>query len=59
MRPNQFPQATPDFNRIRCNATRIAQQTAVPVIAVIKSNAYGLGSRRVVHALRDVVDGFY
>lgn len=44
---------------MRDNAIRIARDTHVPVIAVIKAQAYGLGSREVVQALRDVVDSFY
>lgn len=59
MRPGQFPDAQIDLNRVRDNAQRIARQTNVPVIAVIKAQAYGLGAREVVRSLVDVVDGFY
>jgi len=59
VRPSQFPQAKIDFDRIRANAQGIAHECGVPVIAVIKANAYGLGAREVVGVLRDVVDGFY
>jgi alanine racemase len=56
---SQFPHVSIDFSRVRDNALRIAHQTRVPVIAVIKADAYGLGARQVVNALRDVVAGFY
>lgn len=59
MAADQFPLISIDFDRVRENATRIARETRVPVIAVIKAQAYGLGSREVVTVLRDVVDQFY
>ena len=49
------PAISIDFERIRTNAQRIAQQT---VLAVIKANAYGLGAAAVADALKDVVAGF-
>ncbi len=48
-----------DTERIRANTKRIARDTGVPIIAVVKANAYGLGARRVVEAIHDLVDGFY
>ena len=55
------PTLTVDLSRIRGNATAIAKRTGVPVIAVVKANAYGLGAARVARALADVpaVEGFY
>jgi alanine racemase len=48
-----------DLARVRENVIRIARQTGVPVIAVIKSDAYGLGAGEVVGAIGDLVSGFY
>ncbi|MBC8106628.1 MAG: alanine racemase [Anaerolineae bacterium] len=59
MRPSQFPEAQIDLNRVRANAQRIIHQTKVPVIAVIKAQAYGLGARDVTMALSELVDSFY
>ncbi len=48
-----------DLDRVRENARSIRARTGVPVIAVVKADAYGLGAVRVMKALTDVVDGFY
>ena len=48
-----------DYSRIRVNAERIAQESGVPLIAVVKANAYGLGASRVAAAIGDLVRGFY
>src|SRR5436309_3339629 len=50
-----------DLARVRSAAQWIAQRTGVPVIAVIKADAYGLGAREVIGALHEVpsVAGFY
>src|SRR5262245_61553502 len=50
-----------DLSRVRDAAQAIAHRTEVPVIAVIKADAYGLGAREVANALREVngVAGFY
>jgi alanine racemase len=48
-----------DLRRIRRNAEDVARRTAVPVLAVVKADAYGLGAARVAPAIRDVVDGYY
>lgn len=50
-----------DLSRVRDAAQAIAARTEVPVIAVIKADAYGLGAREVANALREVngVAGFY
>jgi alanine racemase len=47
-----------DFNRVRSNAEQVRTLTGVPVLAVIKSDAYGLGARGVAEAISGVVDGF-
>src|SRR3978361_443836 len=48
-----------DLARIRQNCQQIASQTKVPVIAVVKADAYGLGASQVARAIADLVDGFY
>src|SRR4051794_37376426 len=57
----QRPTVRIDLARVRNAAQAIAHRTGVPVIAVMKADAYGLGAREVVEALRDVpnVAGFY
>src|SRR5436309_1198844 len=47
-----------DLDRIGRNVEAIARRTGVPVLAVIKADAYGLGAARVAKAIADVVDGF-
>ena len=47
-----------DLQVVRENVDRIARQTKVPVIAVVKADAYGLGADRVVPAIADLVDSF-
>ena len=47
-----------DLGRVRGNVARIAGQTGVDVIAVVKSDAYGLGARRVAEAIGDLVSEF-
>jgi len=44
---------------IRSNIARIVQETKVPVIAVVKADAYGLGLRDVIPAIDDLVAGYY
>jgi len=47
-----------DLARIRHNAQEIAHRTRVPIYAVIKADAYGLGAARIAQALADVVAGW-
>lgn len=47
-----------DLRHIRENVERIALQTRVPIIAVVKADAYGLGADRVVPAIAELVDSF-
>ena len=47
-----------DLSRIRRNIEGIVNQTRVPVIAVIKADAYGLGAEKIAPAIADLVDGF-
>jgi alanine racemase len=49
---------TVNLDTVRASAEAIRRQTKVPVIAVIKADAYGLGAPRVADALAPVVDEF-
>jgi alanine racemase len=53
------PTVTIDLSRVRANAAAIRARTGVPLIAVVKADAYGLGARRVVEAIHDLADAFY
>lgn len=44
--------------RIRTNAEAVRRRTGVPLLAVVKADAYGLGAAQVIAALRDLADGF-
>lgn len=44
---------------VRANIARIAAAAKVPVIAVIKADAYGLGVTPVIRAIDDLVDSYY
>jgi alanine racemase len=48
-----------DLHRIRQNALAILKSTGVPVIAVVKADAYGLGATEVATAIGDLVQAFY
>ena len=50
---------TIDLGRVRANAERIARRVGVPLLAVVKADAYGLGTAEVARAVADVVGGFY
>jgi alanine racemase len=47
-----------DYSRIRRNAEEIKKLVGVPVIAVVKANAYGHDIRKVAETIADIVDGF-
>jgi alanine racemase len=47
-----------DLSVIRANVERIRSACGVPVIAVVKSDAYGHGLIEVTRAIAEVVDGF-
>jgi len=55
---SEHVQVNIDLGRVRENVTSIARQTGVDVIAVVKSDAYGLGARRVAEAIGDLVSEF-
>jgi alanine racemase len=48
-----------DLGQVRRNVEAVARKTGVPVIAVVKADAYGLGARRVAYAIADLVEGYY
>jgi len=48
-----------DLSRIRNNAEAIVRSTGVPMLAVVKADAYGLGAVEVAEAIGDLVQGFY
>jgi len=47
-----------DLRRVRQNVEDIRHVTGVPVIAVIKADAYGLGAERIAAAISNLVDSF-
>lgn len=47
-----------DLARVRQNVAAIRARVGVPVWAVVKADAYGLGAARVTRAIADLVDGF-
>jgi alanine racemase len=59
MNPNPYVSVKVDLQRVQANATEIARQCGVPIIAVVKADAYGLGAKQVAAALADLVEGFY
>jgi alanine racemase len=51
-------QVTVNLSQIRQNATAIAKTTGVDLIAVVKSDAYGLGAPEVIETIGDLVSGW-
>lgn len=49
---------TVDLDRIRANAEALAAHIGVPLIAVVKADAYGLGAEPVADAIEAVVERF-
>ncbi len=47
-----------DLARIRANALDVRRRAEVPLLAVVKADAYGLGAAAVIPILTDLVDGF-
>ena len=58
MRDADGPQTVIDLARVRANAEGVIALTDVPLLAVVKADAYGLGARAVARALADLVEGF-
>lgn len=48
-----------DLAAVRSSAKAIRARAGVPLIAVVKADAYGLGAAEVARAVADLVDGFY
>jgi alanine racemase len=48
-----------DLRRVRQNTDAIVRATGVPVIAVVKADAYGLGASRVAAVIGDLLEGFF
>lgn len=59
MSPSPHVAVRIDLSHIRRNAEVIAQSVPVPLIAVVKADAYGLGAKRVAKVIEDLVDAFY
>lgn len=58
MSPSRHVRVVVDLGRVRRNAQEIRRSTGVPLIAIIKADAYGLGAARVASALADIADEF-
>ena len=58
MRDAGRPQTVIDLARVRANAEAVLAHTGVPLLPVIKADAYGLGAREVARTLADLVEGF-
>lgn len=48
-----------NLQKIRDNISRIARSSGVPVIAVVKADAYGCGAAQIIPAIDDLVDSYY
>ena len=59
MSPSPHVTVRVDLRRVRRNTEQVARRAAVPVLAVVKADAYGLGAARVAPVIRDVIDGFF
>lgn len=59
MSPSPHVAVTIDLGRVRANAADIRRRTGVPLIAVVKADAYGLGASRVAAAIADLADGYF
>jgi alanine racemase len=48
-----------DLTRIRSNVETISALARVPIIAVVKADAYGLGAAQIARAIAERVSGYY
>src|SRR5262245_15669970 len=55
---NPYVIAHIDLERIRANIRQISAVAKVPILAVIKADAYGLGATRIAEAIAEQVEGF-
>jgi alanine racemase len=58
MQPSPNVTVRINLARIRQNLQAIKMQTGVPVYAVVKADAYGLGAVKVAEAIKGLADGF-
>lgn len=58
MQPSPNVTVRINLARIRQNLQAIKMQTGVPVYAVVKADAYGLGAVKVAEAIKEITDGF-
>jgi alanine racemase len=47
-----------DLRRVRRNTAGVAARVGVPILAIIKADAYGLGAAEVARAITELVDGW-
>ena len=59
MAPSSHVRVGIDLRRVRKNTEEIIRTTGVPLIAVVKADAYGLGASRVAATIGDLLDGFF
>jgi alanine racemase len=59
MRPSEHVAVAVDLDRICGNVEAIGKKCGVPVIAVVKADAYGVGTIAVARAIAHLVEGFY
>src|SRR5580704_17816586 len=59
MPPSQHVTVRVDLNCICGNVEAIAKKCGVPIIAVVKADAYGVGAIAVARAIAHLVEGFY
>lgn len=59
MTPSQHVTVAVDLDRICGNVEAIGKKCGVPVIAVVKADAYGVGASAVATAIAHLVEGFY
>jgi alanine racemase len=58
MSPSIHVRVVVDLRRVRANAQEIKRATGVPLLAVIKADAYGLGAKQVAGAIAELVYSF-
>jgi alanine racemase len=59
MMPSEHVTVAVDMDRICGNVEAIGKKCGVPIIAVVKADAYGVGAVAVARAIAHLVEGFY
>lgn len=59
MAPSSRVRVVVDLRRVRRNTEEIVREAGVPVVAVVKADAYGLGASRIAGSIGDLVEGFF